>query len=577
MIRRRNDRAADGMSRIPAWMRRSIGVPVLIYAFVFIAGNWEHPLVAAESSRPNVWVIVADDLGYSDLGCFGGEISTPNLDFLANGGLTLTQFYTNGRCVPSRASLLTGQYAHRVGLGHMIRDLGLPGYRARVADNAVTLGEVLQAQGYRTYLAGKWHLGTPDPTQRGFDEFYGTLASAHTYWDPEHYLRRPEGKVARQYAPGEFYGTDALADHALDFISEASADSDSPWFLYLAFNAPHFPLQAPASGIAKYADTYIRGWDELRRERFQRQKTLGLVPLEAILPPRSSSATYANAEMHSTSLWSSLPPERQADLARRMAIYAAMVERLDTNVGRVLDWLLKREELENTLILFVSDNGACAEWGPYGFDIRSGPVGFLHEGTALEGMGSPGTYHSAGSGWASLSNTPGRYFKHYTHEGGIAVPAFIHWPAGLKRNGVRDSTPVHLIDVMPTIVEVTGASFPRRRGHKNVNPMEGLSLTPLFVGETLETRPIFFEHEGNRAVRFGDWKLVALHNHPWELYHLATDRGELTDRVADEPERAREMAASWERWARAEQVWPAPSQFPYPPLPPLPGHDPLDL
>jgi len=528
---------------------------------------------AAAANRPNILLIVADDLGYSDLGSFGGEIETPHLDRLATEGLRLSQFYTSARCVASRASLLTGQYPHRVGLGHMIRDLGLPGYRDRVADEAVTLGEVLQAAGYRTFLSGKWHLGTNDPTQRGFEEFYGTLVSAHTFWDPDHYRRLPAGRQARQYAPGTFYGTDALTDHALDFLDLAADTPDAPWFLYLSFNAPHFPLQAPADDIAKYATKYDRGWDVLRAERLERLKKLTLVEADTILPPLSDYETYGNESVHPTFGWDTFPPARRADLARRMAIYAAMVDRLDANLGRVLERLRARGELDNTVIIFTSDNGACAEWGPHGFDIRSGPVGLLHEGEALAAMGGPGTYHSAGSGWASLSNTPWRYFKHHTHEGGIGVPFILHWPGGMKRAGEIDATPTHLIDLMPTLLQLAGATYPRNRGATTVPAPAGVSLAPLLEGKALEDRTLYFEHEGNRAVRAGEWKLVARFGRPWELYHIATDRMELTDLAAAHPARVKAMERDWERWAVAVQVRPAPESYPYPVLPPLPRRD----
>lgn len=535
---------------------------LLSFALGFASFVWAKP--------PNILLIVADDLGYSDLGCFGGEIPTPHLDGLALNGLALTQFYTNGRCVPSRASLLTGLYAHRAGLGHMIRDLGLPGYRDRVAEEAVTLGEVLGAAGYRTFLSGKWHLGTPDPTARGFEEFYGTLASAHTFWDPGHYLRLPAGRLTRQYEPGKFYGTDALADHALEFLETAAATPEVPWFLYVAFNAPHFPLQAPVEDIEKFSDTYARGWDSLRSERLERMKQLGLIRSDTTLPPLSDYATYANESFHPTPAWGTFDRARQADLARRMAIYAAMVHRLDFNVGRLVDRLRKKGELENTLIIFTSDNGACAEWGPYGFDIRSGPVGILHEGAALASMGGPGTYHSVGSGWASLSNTPWRLFKHYVHEGGISVPFLIHWPAGLSRKGDRDATPTHLIDLMPTFIEISGATYPRHRRESAVPMLPGISLVPLFEGKTLPSRRLYFEHEGNRAVRADEWKLVAEYGGEWELYNMRNDRGELNNRAEQNPSLVRELAGEWERWASAHQVRPSPPNYPYPSLPPLP-------
>lgn len=516
-------------------------------------------------ARPNVLVIVADDLGYSDPGCFGGEIETPRLDALAAQGLRLTQFYTSARCVPSRASLLTGLYAHRAGLGNMTLDQQLLGYRGSVGDDAVTLGEALQAAGYRTFLSGKWHLGTSDPTARGFEEFYGTLSSAGTFWDPAHYLRLPSDRPARAYPPDEFYGTDALADHALDFLDRAATTPDRPWFLYLAFNAPHFPLQARPEDIARYEGRYAAGWDTVRAARLARMKALNLVPPDLTEPSFSDYTTYANTAQAPIPAWASLPPARRADLARRMAIYAAMVDRLDAAVGRVIDRLRARGEFENTLIVFTSDNGACAEWGPYGFDGISGPRVDLHEGAALAAMGGPGTYHSVGAGWAAVSNTPWRLFKHYTHEGGIRVPCIVSWPAAIRARGKLDSTPAHLIDIMPTVLDAAHASYPAQRAGRTTAPPAGESLRFLWSGGALPERELFFEHEGNRAVRAGGRKLVAQRDRPWELYFLPEDPTEERNLAAAQSTRVRELAARWNAWAERQRVLPGPSDFGYTP------------
>jgi len=355
---------------------------------------------AAEDARPNIIIMMADDMGISDIGCYGGEIKTPHIDGLAAKGLRFTQFYNTARCCPTRASLLTGLYPHQAGVGHMMSDRGLPGYRGNLNKNCRTIAEVLKPAGYATYMSGKWHLGVDDPTRYGFEQFYGTLVGAKTFWDADHFVRLPKGAAKRRYAAGKFYGTDALADHALDFLASARQTPERPWFLYLAFNAPHFPLHAPKKTIAKYADRYHAGWDRVRRERLGRMKQLKIVPRGTELTPRSPYFDWGAASGRPNPAWETLPKDRRADLARRMAIYAAMVDRMDHNIGRLLADLNRHGELANTLIIFTSDNGGCAEWDPHGFDIRSGPQYILHRGKDLERMGSPGTYHSVGSGWA---------------------------------------------------------------------------------------------------------------------------------------------------------------------------------
>ena len=454
------------------------------------------PLQAA--NRPNILYIVADDLGYSDLGCYGGEIGTPTLDKLAANGLRLTQFYNTGRCCPSRASILTGQYPHRVGLGHMTtNDLGQPGYRGVVSDEAQTIAQVLAPGGYRSFMSGKWHLGTPDPTRHGFEEFYGTLVSAKRFFDPEHLIRLPTGRAARQYPKGGFYATDAVTDHAIDFLQQARETPENPWFLYLAYNAPHFPLHAPQADIAKYADRYHDGWDAIREERLKKMKSLGIVDDDTKLSPRSHWRNYGETKIGVNPAWNSLAKDRRLDLARRMAIYAAMIDRLDQQIGRVVAHLEAVGELDNTLIVFTSDNGACFEWDPFGFDIVSSNQNILHSAEQLDEMGKPGTFHSVGSGWANAGNTPWRLYKHFNHEGGIASPGIVHWPAGLKTEpGAIVHQPAHIIDLLPTAVAVSGASY-------DGLPLPGTDLIEQVNGGALGQRTLFFEHQGNRAVRKG--------------------------------------------------------------------------
>ena len=511
--------------------------------------------------RPNILLVVADDLGYSDPGCFGGEIETPTLNALASGGVRFTQFYSTARCCPSRASILSGQYPHRVGVGHLVNDLGQPGYRGRLADNAVTLAEVLKFAGYRTFMSGKWHVGTNDPTRRGFEQYFGTLISAATYWDSGKYLRLPEGGRVRSYDPGAFYGTDALTDYAMDFLGEARSTPDQPWFLYLAYNAPHFPLQARAEDVAKYRNRYEGGWDLLRRERLARMKQLRLVAKDTRLSPRSQFTNYGETVTAENPAWDSLPNDRRADLAMRMAIYAAMVDRMDQNLGRVMADLRSKGEWDNTLIMFLSDNGACAEWDPFGFDISSSPQNKLHRGNDLAHMGSPGTYHSVGSGWANASNTPWRMYKHYSHEGGISTPCIMHWPAGFRRRNALESVPAHLIDLMPTIVEASGAEYPERINTLQTFPMVGTSLMPALRGERMPERALYFEHEGTRAVREGRYKLTALRGEPWKLYDMERDRTELEDLASQHPKRVESMARQWDAWAAENQATPLPKSY----------------
>jgi len=520
-----------------------------------LAGSSGITFSAETSRRPNILLILADDLGFSDLGCYGGEIQTPTLDALAAGGLRFTEFYNSARCCPSRASLLTGLYPHQAGMGAMDNDQGAPGYRGHLNDQCVTIAEVLRGAGYRTLMSGKWHLSKPGPIDRGFEEFFGLLHGFDSYWNAARYSRLPEGRPRREYPEGRFYSTDAISDHALDFIAEARRTKDKPFFLYLAYNAPHFPLHAPKEEIAKYADLYRKGWDAVREERYARMKKMGLLDPRWPLSPRSiigpnRVSTPGGFADKQNPAWDSIDADRRADLARRMAVYAAAVDRMDQGIGRVIADLRANRQLDNTLILFLSDNGACAEWDPWGFDEKSGPTNVLHKGADLDALGGPGTYISYGSGWANACNTPLTLYKHYAHEGGISTPLIVHWPAGMKRQGEIDPRPGHLTDVMATCVEVAGATYPKSVDGRDILPPEGQSLIPAMRGEPAKERTLFFEHEGNRAVRRGKWKLVALANRPWELYDEDADRVERKNVAAEHPDLVREMSEQWDVWAR---------------------------
>jgi arylsulfatase A-like enzyme len=504
---------------------------------------------AQTPARPNIVIILADDMGFSDIGCYGGEIPTPNLDALARGGLRFTQFYNTARCSPTRAALLTGLHPHQAGMGTLAEDPGKQapptaavGYREVLARDAVTIAEVLRPVGYHTYLAGKWHLGYHGrekwPLARGFERFYGLISGASSYFTPKDPRGvtldntpqpTPEGK--------DYYTTDAFTDNALDFLS-TQADT-KPFFLYVAFTAPHWPLHARDEDIKKFIGRYRGGWDRLREQRFARQRELGVIPANAQLSPRDDGARA----------WDTLTPDQQTQLDYRMAVYAAQVHRMDHNVGRIVAQLRVRGQLENTLIFFLSDNGGCAE--PY-TDLGGG---------AFEAINQPAAVGSTyGTGWANASNTPFRRYKSRLHQGGISTPLIAHWPAGLKtKPGATTAVPGYLTDFMPTAVELSGATYPAEFSGQKIQPLVGRSLAPVFRGGDLPAdRWLFWEQYNNKAVRHGGWKAVqpAEANSPWELYDLSADPTELNDLAKSRPEKLRELTAAWDQWARTHRVLP---------------------
>ena len=532
--------------------------------------------------RPNIVIMMADDMGFSDIGCYGGEIETPTLDSLAAGGLRFTQFYNTGRCCPTRAALLTGLYPHQAGIGHMMEDRKLPGYRGDLGTNCRTIAEVLREGGYATYMTGKWHVTKkigPDlqpgdqrnwPSQRGFDRFFGTIHGAGSLFDPNSLARN---NVLIVPGSEDFYYTDAIAENACRFIAEH--DSRKPFFLYVPFTCPHWPMHAKPEDIAKYRGRYAGGWDQLRQQRHQRMIQMGLVKADWALTPRDPrSPSWEDAEMKD---WQQ----------RRMEVYAAMVDSMDQAVSQIVDRLKELSYFDNTLILFLADNGGCAEeYGsgkeaapenlkprpvakpmkPGELQVRMQPA-FSREGRPVRtGRGvMPGpadTYVAYGRDWANASNTPFRLYKHFVHEGGISSPLIAHWPAGIdpERHNTLVDDPGHLIDLMATCVDLAGATYPKEASGLAITPMQGTSLKPAFVGQPLARKqPIFWEHEGNRAMRDGKWKLVARgHSGPWELYDIEADRTELNDLAATHSERASDMARRWEAWAVASSVKPWP-------------------
>jgi arylsulfatase A-like enzyme len=492
------------------------------------------------SERPNIVLIMVDDMGFSDLGCYGGEIDTPNLDALAANGLRFTHFYNAARCCPTRASLLTGLHPHQAGMGGMVTE-GEPGtpYQGWINDKCVTLAEVLGPAGYSTYMSGKWHVGEKHPNwpmDRGFDRHYGLISGAMNYFDirkakrPD--ARRSFGKENEEHLPETdgFYSTDAFTDYAAARIAEHDAERN-PFFLYLAYNAPHWPLHALPEDIAKYEDRYTDGWQPLREERYARLVEAGLVDGRWPLSPPDENAAD----------WDALDEETRATMARKMAIYAAQVDRMDRGVGRVVDALKAKGVFENTLILFLSDNGACHEGGPLGFDRDEGGGGPL---------GGVDSYQSYGLSWSNASNTPFRRHKHWVHEGGIATPLIVHWPERLKAAGIVGDIG-HVIDIMPTLCDVAGAEYPREFNGNAITPAEGRSLLPVFEGRGREPHAILhWAHCGNHAIRTPRWKLVMEKDRPWELYDMEADRTELDDLAARMPDRVDELRGEFERWAR---------------------------
>ena len=498
----------------------------------------------AKPTPPNIVIIMVDDMGYSDIGCYGGEIQTPNLDKLAANGLRFTQFYNSGRCCPTRASLLTGLHPHQAGIGHMTNtpakakshDRGVSGYRGFLNRKCVTIAEVLKPKGYHTLMSGKWHVGYHGkhkwPLQRGFDRYYGIIAGASNFFRPEG--RRGLTLGNEPVKPeGDYYITDAFTDYAIQFAEEADARDDRPFFLYLAYTAPHWPLHARKRDIDKYRGNYMDGgWDKVIRDRYQRMLDMGLIKKEWGKTPRDARA------------WTELSDEKKTELDLRMAIYAAQIDSVDQNIGRLIASLKKMGRFDNTLIFFLSDNGGCAEGGELG-------------GGAKEDLESDRGYMlSYGRAWANASNTPFRRYKHHTHEGGIATPLIAHWPNGISAKGEFRRQPAFLPDLMATAVDATGASYPNKFHGDKIPPMQGVSLLPAFANKSLGNRPLYWEHERNRAIRIGDWKLVTEGDRDWELYNLADDRSEANNLAATHPKLVKAMANQWEAWARRSLVIP---------------------
>ena len=492
--------------------------------------------------KPNILIILADDMGFSDPGCYGGEIATPNIDSLASEGLRFTQFYNTARCWSSRAAILTGYYAQAVRRDEL-PGLKIAGPNGKRPAWAPLLPAMLQPLGYRTYHSGKWHVDGL-PMKNGFNHSY-SLNDHDRYFSPRQHTE--DDAELPPVAPGSgYYSTTAIADHAIKCLKEhAEKYASQPFFEYLAFTSPHFPLQAPAEDIARYRDRYAKGWDVLREERWQRMQKAGIggTNLSAIERNLGPPWAYPDAmrklgpdEINRPLVWDNLTPAQREFQLKKMPIHAAMVDRMDREIGRVLDQLRTMRAMDNTLILFLSDNGASAE-----MMVR----GDGHDPNAE--FGSAATFLSLGPGWSSLANTPFRRHKTWVHEGGISTPLIVHWPNGIAARNELRTTPGHLIDIVPTILEVAGGESPREWNHVAVPLKPGKSLVSVFAkdGGAIHDS-LWWYHVHNRELRAGDWKIVAAgENTPWELYDLSTDRGESRNLASQQPARVREMSELW--------------------------------
>lgn len=530
---------------------------IALLLLCIVAFNSSVVLSSSTATRPNIVLILADDLGFSDLACYGSRVETPQLDRLASQGVRFTQFYNAARCCPTRAALLTGLYPHQAGVGHMTQDWTKYGaaYSAGLNQQSATIAELLREAGYRNYLAGKWHVGgrikgqeQNYPTRRGFDHWYGTFGGGDFFAPDNLYLDDQPIKPA-----GDYYFTDAITEHAVKFLDEhARGHAGKPFFLHLTYTAPHFPLQAREAEIAKYRGKFKDGWDAERQRRYERLQQLGIINRKWRLSPRDPVAQpFAQAA-----------DKDEWDL--RMAVHAAMIDRMDQGIGRVLATVKQMGAEQNTLVLFLSDNGASAEFLDSWPDPRRG-----HKpGTPT---GRPDSHRTLEIGWANAANTPFRENKMWMHEGGIATPLIAYWPAGIKAKGKLSHEVGHVIDLMPTLLEVAGANYPRQFKERTLTPLAGNSLVPAWQGKRRGARALAWEHEGNRGLRVGDWKLVAVFRGEWELYNLAEDRTETDNLAARMPGKVKELAAQWQQWADRVGVVPW-EQLPGANYKPAPGY-----
>ena len=523
--------------RFPIW---------LLIGFILVPGTG---CESAEKmpKQPNIVVIMADDMGYSDVGSYGGEIQTPYIDLLASNGLRFTQFYNAGRCCPTRASLLTGLYPHQAGMGSMVSPVGSSPeegpYQGYLNNRSVTMAEVLKDATYKTYMAGKWHVGENEahwPLKRGFDRYFGLISGASSYYEVIKDQPRVRQIVLddKVWDPPEtgFYMTDAITNYATRFIREHidSYRRRTPFFLYVSYTAPHWPLHALPNDIAKYDGKYDIGWDSLRVLRFERLKELGIIDPSVAMPPRPESIP-AWEEVDDKELW-----------AQRMEVYAAMIDRMDQGIGRIVQALDETRSLRNTIIFFLSDNGGSPE------DVTGRN---LHDST--KAVGVRGSYDAYREPWANVSNTPFRHYKAWMHEGGIATPFIVYWPGGIQEPGAVIHQPGHVVDIMSTILDLSRSSYPDRFNDQRILPQEGRSLMPIFSGSRREGHDaIFWEHNGRKAMRKERWKIVApQHSDDWELYNINLDRNEMNNVASVYPDVLEQMKTEWQVWADSVGVF----------------------
>lgn len=548
---------------------------VIVIAFTAFTTHKHNNPLPAKDTRPNIIIILADDLGFSDIGCYGGEINTPNLNYLAASGVRFSNFYNTSRCCPSRASLLTGMYNHNAGIGEMTADRQLPGYRGHITDSVATIAELLKQAGYHTAMSGKWHVSNTIeqptkedqlkwlnhqadhpffspveqyPTSRGFEKYFGNIWGVVNFFDP---FSLVSGTTPVKSVPENYYHTDAINDTAVAYIHELSKE-DKPFFLYVAETAPHWPLMAPEEDIKKYISTYTPGWGDIRKARYKKMIGLGLIDASTSpLPNPEDSLSWENN------------PDKDWD-ARAMAVHAAMIDRMDQGIGRIINALKETDQLNNTLIIFLSDNGASAEvaanYGP-GFDRPSETRDrrTIHYITKKDIMPGPETtYASIGPRWANVSNTPYHYWKAESYEGGIHTPFIAFWPNGIKlEKGSINQQVCHVMDLMPTCLDMAGATYPGTyNGHKLL-PMQGISFLPVLKKENYNGHTVLYnEHFGAKYTRDQEWKLVAKNNESWHLYHIADDKTEMNDLSSKYPDKVKRLDSMWRKWANENHVYP---------------------
>lgn len=551
---------------------------LLISAFTFVFFKTPVQKETTPIKRPNIILILADDLGFSDVGCYGGEINTPNIDFLAKNGIRYRQFYNTSRCCPTRAALLSGLYNQQAGIGEMTDAHSESGYLGHLTTNAVTIAEVLKDAGYHTAMSGKWHVSNTltqktkeeqmawlnhhkmagdfspleqYPTNRGFEKYFGTIWGVVDYYDP---FSLVSGTTPIQNVPKDYYHTDAINDTAVAYI-KSYAGSDSPFFLYVAENAPHWPLMAKQSDIKKYANTYKAGWDAIRKARYEKMIKLGLID-----PAKTKLSERWKGDLK----WENNPDSTWD--AEAMAVHAAMVDCMDQGIGRIINALKETNQLDNTLIVFLSDNGAspenCANYGP-GFDrpdeTRDGRK-IVYDTKKQIAPGLQTSYASIGPRWANVANTPYQYAKAESYEGGVHTPMIAFWPKGINAKGSFNDHVGHVMDFMSTFVELANAKYPETYKGHNIIPTSGISLVPSFgKKQTPGHEELFNEHFNARYARVGDWKLVSLSNDSaWHLYNLATDKSETNNVAAKYPEKVHQMDSLWRAWAGTHGVYPKP-------------------